>query len=52
MKVIFLDIDGVLNSFIYDLERKEGETAIDHTRLPLLKRIVDETGAIIVLSSS
>ncbi len=52
MKVVFLDIDGVLNSRVYDLERNEGETAIDHSRLPLLKRIVDATGAIIVLSSS
>lgn len=51
-KVIFLDIDGVLNSFAYNLYRKDGETSIDHTRLPLLKRIVDETGAVIVLSSS
>ena len=52
MKVIFLDIDGVLNSFKYDLHRGEGEGNIDITRMPLLKRIVDKTGALIVLSSS
>lgn len=52
MKVLFLDIDGVLNSFKYDLHRVEGEGNIDVTRLPLLKRIVDATGAQIVLSSS
>lgn len=53
MKVIFLDIDGVLNSRIYDRKRNwDEQTNIDETRLPLLKRIVDETGAKIVLSST
>ena len=53
MKVIFLDIDGVLNSRRYDAKRdKNGNTNIDETRLPLVKRIVDATGARIVLSSS
>ncbi|MDE6690910.1 MAG: hypothetical protein K2K04_02975 [Clostridia bacterium] len=53
MKVIFLDIDGVLNSRAYDRKRNWNEqTNIDETRLPLVKRIVDETGAKIVLSST
>jgi len=53
MKVIFLDIDGVLNSRAYDRKRNWNEqTDIDETRLPLVKRIVDETGAKIVLSST
>lgn len=53
MKVIFLDIDGVLNSRRYDAKRdKNGNTNIDETRLPLVKNIVDATGARIVLSSS
>jgi len=53
MKVIFLDIDGVLNSRIYDRKRNWNEqTDIDETRLPHLKKIVDETGAKIVLSST
>lgn len=53
MKIIFLDIDGVLNSRIYDRKRNWNEqTDIDETRLPLVKRIVDETGAKIVLSST
>ena len=52
IKVIFLDIDGVLNSLVYDRERKENDGNIDETRLPLIKRIVDETQAKIVLSSS
>lgn len=52
MKIIFLDIDGVLNSRRYDRTRSSDEGNIDVTRLPLLKRIVDATGAKIVLSSS
>ncbi len=53
MKVIFLDIDGVLNSRAYDRKRnKDGQTDIDETRLPLVKKIVDGTGAKIVLSST
>ncbi|MDE7082989.1 MAG: hypothetical protein K2O89_04725 [Clostridia bacterium] len=53
MKVIFLDIDGVLNSRIYDRKRNWNEQSdIDETRLPLVKNIVNETGAKIVLSST
>lgn len=53
MKVIFLDIDGVLNSRIYDRKRDwNAQTDVDETRLPLLKKIVQETGAKIVLSST
>lgn len=52
MKIIFLDIDGVLNSNRYDRERTETQGNIDKTRLPLLKRIVDATSAKIVLISS
>lgn len=52
MKVIFLDIDGVLNSYIHDRERSEKDGNIDRTRLVLLKELVDRTGAKIVLSSS
>lgn len=52
MKIIFLDIDGVLNSVAFDRERTNEQGNIDETRLPLLKQILDETGAFIVLSSS
>ena len=52
MKIIFLDIDGVLNSIAFDRERTNEQGNIDETRLPLLKQILDETGAFIVLSSS
>ncbi len=53
MKVVFLDIDGVLNSRIYDRKRNLHEMSnIDESRIPLVKKIVDRTGAKIVLSST
>lgn len=52
MKVIFLDIDGVLNSQHYFETRNDSKNDIDDSKLPLLKQIVDSTGAKIVLSSS
>ena len=59
MKVIFLDIDGVLNSFqtfreIYYEYKKTGRrrVAIDENKVLLLKQIVDNTNAMLVLSSS
>ncbi len=52
MKVIFLDIDGVLNSRLYDRARGERDGNIDESRLPLLKELVDKTNANIVLSST
>jgi hypothetical protein len=57
MKIIFLDIDGVLNSNEYynslSNEEKHGyEYDIDIEKVKLLKEIVDATGAEIVLSST
>lgn len=52
MRVIFLDIDGVLNSAAYDREKKEWDGNIDVSRLPLLRRIVTEGEAVIVLSTT
>lgn len=53
MKIIFLDIDGVLNSRAYDRKRNWNEqTDMDETRLQFIKEIVDKTGAKIVLSST
>ena len=53
MKALFLDIDGVLNSDAYDRVRDWNILSnIDETRLPLLKKIIDQTGAEIVLTSS
>ncbi len=53
MKVIFLDLDGVLNSRAYDRKRDFAElTYIDETRLELVKEITDATGAAIVFTST
>lgn len=59
MKVIFLDIDGVLNTtetFIKRIENYERTGSlnleIDEFRLEYLKSIIDSTGAKIVLSST
>lgn len=56
-KIIFLDVDGVLNSYEYyaslEEEQKHGyEYDIDIEKVKLLKEIVDATGAEIVLSST
>lgn len=57
MKVIFLDIDGVLNSDEYVEKVKKSdiqgiERDIDIEKVKLLKRAIDETGAKVVLSST
>lgn len=59
MKVIFLDIDGVLNTSqtfidIYYEWKKTGvrRVPIDEFRLVYLKEIIDKTKALIILSSS
>ncbi|MBS7006970.1 HAD domain-containing protein [Anaerostipes sp.] len=57
-KIIFLDIDGVLNSMdLFDkMEERKTEPfmgiAVDEENLEQLKYIVEQTGAKIVLSSS
>lgn len=52
MKVLFTDIDGVLNGDDY-VRRHGGEgVVIDPARMPLLQQIVQATDAVIVLSSS
>ena len=54
MKIIFLDIDGVLNSS--DYRQRMGmdyfSQIIDRRKMTLLKHIVEETGAEVVLSST
>ncbi len=52
MKIIFLDIDGVLNSYRYQQIRTVRQGNIDDTRMILLKEIVEQTQASIVLSST
>ncbi len=57
MKIIFLDIDGVLNSDEYfdkikNLNINGIENDIDISKIVLLKKSLDETGAKVVLTSS
>lgn len=56
MKVIFLDVDGVINSEQIcnkkNGPRCQGYWGISSILLRKLKRIVDETGAVIILTSS
>ena len=54
MKIIFLDIDGFLNSSDYrkQLGIQYFSEIIDRRKMPLLKNIVDATDAKIVLSTS
>lgn len=52
MKIIFLDIDGVLNSQRYDRTRSDTDGNVDVSRLPLLKSIKDGADAEIVLTST
>ena len=54
MKIIFLDFDGVLNSRNYDRQRdfRRSDNAFDDTRFPLLKKIVEHTGAKIVITTT
>lgn len=47
MKVIFLDVDGVLNSERF-LENNKNH-AIDRNSVGILKNIIDKTGAVIVI---
>ena len=49
MKVIFLDIDGVLNSQML-IDKNENEK-IDINAVKLLKTLIDRSGAVVVLSS-
>jgi len=49
MNVIFLDIDGVLNS--EEFLKKNEDEAIDRNNVSILKNIIDKTGAVIVMSS-
>ncbi len=51
MKIVFLDIDGVLNTK-KSRSRCGKYIGIDHDKLLRLKKIIDETGAKIVLVST
>jgi hypothetical protein len=55
MKVLFLDIDGVLNSEYWFVNRPEKEglyTQVDPVAVAILSRVIKETGCTIVVSST
>lgn len=53
MKVIFLDFDGVLNSNKYFINSTENQPFfLEDEKMELLKNIINETNAKIVLSTS
>lgn len=59
IKVIFLDIDGVCNGFSTKEKCDQGPgqqsryiTGVEPGKVALIKKIIDATGAKIVLSSS
>lgn len=51
VKVIFLDVDGVLNNNKTTRRTSNGYRFVGRRQIKNLKRIVDETGAEVVLSS-
>lgn len=51
MKVIFLDVDGVLNSDEF-FDNNKDNSYIDEKTVRLVKKAVEETGAKVVVSSS
>ena len=52
MKLIFLDIDGVMNSYSSALSDKHESLAFDSIAVKNLKHIINGTGAKIVVSST
>ena len=52
MKLIFLDIDGVLNYEGYERLTRSGTRFVDPVLIKRLKKIIDRTGAKVVLSST
>ena len=52
MKIIFLDVDGVLNSRNTTRMTSWGSTFVEDALVQNLKHIIDETGAGVVLSSN
>lgn len=52
MKIIFLDVDGVLNYRGCKARSATGCLGIDDEKVKLLRQIIDQTGAIVVLTST
>lgn len=52
IKILFIDIDGMLNTAYYRATADNYyHSIIDKEKMPLLKEIVDKTGAKLVLTS-
>lgn len=51
MKVIFLDVDGVLNFDYSEARTPNGYIGVVDSKVSKLKNIIDKTGAYIILSS-
>lgn len=51
-KIIFLDIDGVLNTYYTKEETSMGSIFVENNKIEILKEIIDKTNAKVVLSSS
>ena len=51
-KVLFLDIDGVLNECLSQSRAPSGVIGIDDDKVQLLRQIIEATGAQIILTSS
>ena len=52
MKIIFLDIDGVLNYSKCKARATSGCLGIEEEKVKLLRQIIDQTDAIVVLTST
>lgn len=54
MKLVFLDVDGVLNSeqYVHEIGNEWDDNQIDPKAVARLNRLTDETDALIVVSSS
>lgn len=52
MKVLFLDVDGVLNCDATTDRCETGERGVDEDKCALIRKIITETGAKIVVSST
>lgn len=50
-KIIFLDVDGVLNSEYTNARSPEGHVGVMDSKVKLLSKLVEETNADVVISS-
>ena len=50
-KIIFLDVDGVLNSEYINARSPEGHVGVMDSKVKLLSKLVEETNADVVISS-